>query len=411
MTGAVVTVKCLDGTMAEGILESITSVDGAPTITLGLAQLNKVEQKLAGSHRIKLSSVSSMTNKEGVSLKEQALAHSLRELKAAPAGAKGFATDTEISGRGSEQLQGFRQLAKWDSSHAAPPGLDDFDREARLGGGWDQFEVNRQLFGVTTSFDESLYTTPLDRSGGDFKKREAMAQRLAKEILENSAGGNVHMAEERGQAMEADYDEEDRYGAVVRGKDAEANDTVPAVQMPSKVGALRHRNSITNVNADSESLQAALSEVTHASAAVSRRLSQIHEADLSKVMSEEGRRKLAPPKETKFNVDAAEFIPSFESKPVPPPQQVHNPYPYGGGYYAGGSAGGGYYDPNAYYAANPYYGGGGAQYYEGYGYSGQHQPSGYQHQPSSYQSYRPPSNPPAGPSANADGQGAKQPPQ
>ena len=50
------------------------------------------------------------------------------------------------------------------------------------GGSWDQFVVNEQLFGVTTSFDEAAYTTKLDRSAPDFKERERKAQQIADEI-------------------------------------------------------------------------------------------------------------------------------------------------------------------------------------------------------------------------------------
>jgi PAB1-binding protein PBP1 len=39
------------------------------------------------------------------------------------------------------------------------------------------------LFGAKTDYDEDLYTTKLNRSGANFKQREAEAERLAKEIL------------------------------------------------------------------------------------------------------------------------------------------------------------------------------------------------------------------------------------
>ena len=50
-------------------------------------------------------------------------------------------------------------------------------------GPWDQFAANEKLFGVKTQFDESLYTTKLDRSAADFKEREREAQRIANEII------------------------------------------------------------------------------------------------------------------------------------------------------------------------------------------------------------------------------------
>lgn len=47
---------------------------------------------------------------------------------------------------------------------------------------WDQFETNTRLFGAKTDYDEELYTTKLDRSGTDYKKRERDADRMAAEI-------------------------------------------------------------------------------------------------------------------------------------------------------------------------------------------------------------------------------------
>lgn len=48
---------------------------------------------------------------------------------------------------------------------------------------WDQFEANARLFGTTSTYQEELYTTKLDKSGADFKKREKEADRLAAEIM------------------------------------------------------------------------------------------------------------------------------------------------------------------------------------------------------------------------------------
>jgi PAB1-binding protein PBP1 len=50
-------------------------------------------------------------------------------------------------------------------------------------GAWDQFETNKRLFGGESTYDENLYTTRLDKSGPDYKKKEKEADRLAKEIM------------------------------------------------------------------------------------------------------------------------------------------------------------------------------------------------------------------------------------
>jgi len=58
---------------------------------------------------------------------------------------------------------------------------------------WDQFEANKALFGVETTFDEELYTTKLVR-GPQLREREREAQRIALEIVGQQTR-NVHLAE------------------------------------------------------------------------------------------------------------------------------------------------------------------------------------------------------------------------
>lgn len=250
---------------------------------------------------------------------------------------KSWRTDREISDVKGRQ-GGPRELARWDGgASGAAPISDDFEKEARLGTGWDQFEVNRKLFGVTTSFDESIYTTPLNMSAPDFREKEMQAARLAKEILTSQAG-NVHLAEERGQCLGADYDdEEERYGAVLRGPEGNAD---PKVQLPPQRSPRFGvpRKSITNLHADAESLEAAKTVVDQAAAKVTRRLSQINEDDLNNVLSEEGRPRLpslGTAAKKGLNPNAAEFVPSTPSTTRPaPPSDYYNGYVPGYTYYA-----------------------------------------------------------------------------
>ncbi|KAK4052938.1 poly(A)-binding protein binding protein [Microbotryomycetes sp. JL221] len=145
-----------------------------------------------------------------------------------------FKTDTQLSGRTSLK-QRERQLQAWgvgpDSGTAlgAAPGggLSLEDESSSLGGnssrGWDQFAANERLHGVRSDYDEELYTTKLDRTAADYKQREQRAAQLEKEILRatgTALAGNVHMAEERNMIDEGQMNEEDRYGAVIRGPNA-----------------------------------------------------------------------------------------------------------------------------------------------------------------------------------------------
>jgi len=123
-----------------------------------------------------------------------------------------FKTDSAISGKSGEIFE--RQLQKWE------PEKGNYDVSLELDDGstekWDQFETNEKLFGITTDYDEEIYTTALDRTKSDFKKREQEAIKIAAEI-EKASTENIHLAEERGQIIDdSDMDEEDRYGAVIR---------------------------------------------------------------------------------------------------------------------------------------------------------------------------------------------------
>lgn len=65
------------------------------------------------------------------------------------------------------------------------------------GQSWDQFEVNSRLYGVQSDYDESFYTTTIDKTNPRYKQLEAEAERIAREI-EGSSVMNAHVAEERG---------------------------------------------------------------------------------------------------------------------------------------------------------------------------------------------------------------------
>ena len=63
-------------------------------------------------------------------------------------------------------------------------------------GPWDQFAVNEKQFGLTTDYDENIYTTKIDKSHPNHKQRVADAEKKAREI-ERSSTTNAHVAEER----------------------------------------------------------------------------------------------------------------------------------------------------------------------------------------------------------------------
>ncbi|KAI9870199.1 MAG: hypothetical protein M1823_008817, partial [Watsoniomyces obsoletus] len=121
--------------------------------------------------------------------------------KMANGSATKFQTDTDISGN---QLRGERALQPW-----IPDAPDtNLSLESGATGDWDQFATNSRLFGTHSTYDETLYTTAIDRTSESYKIREAKATRLAREI-EASQSTNAHMREERGHAAEVDGDDEE----------------------------------------------------------------------------------------------------------------------------------------------------------------------------------------------------------
>ncbi|WFD42241.1 poly(A)-binding protein binding protein [Malassezia psittaci] len=131
----------------------------------------------------------------------------------------GFRTDTEISNASRSDR---RSLQRWDDA-GEPPAEDGLENQASHSSaqGWDQFAANEARFGVKSNYEESMYTTKLDRSSKDYKQREREADKIAREILEQGVD-NMHIAEERNQVDAADFNEEERYGAVARNTPASA---------------------------------------------------------------------------------------------------------------------------------------------------------------------------------------------
>lgn len=138
----------------------------------------------------------------------------MAELKAANNSASngGIGTDAAISKKKGD-FGKERELHRWTPETEDVPTLNTSDDSNTQ---WDQFATNEKLFGLKTDFNEELYTTKLDRNSAHIRANEANAERIAKEIMMASTGGNVHLAEERGQKLEGCEDEEMLYGAVVR---------------------------------------------------------------------------------------------------------------------------------------------------------------------------------------------------
>ncbi|PIA19058.1 hypothetical protein COEREDRAFT_90946 [Coemansia reversa NRRL 1564] len=149
-----------------------------------------------------------------------------------------FRTDSDISGDGKQAAA--RELHRWipDEGEGLDALENGLETASGTGKGWDQFATNERLFGLTTDFDEEIYTTKLDRNRSDFKEREREAIRIAQEI-QSAPFLNSHVAEERHE-LAADggdtMDEEDRYGAVLRPSGAPGKYVPPYLRSKADSG-------------------------------------------------------------------------------------------------------------------------------------------------------------------------------
>lgn len=112
--------------------------------------------------------------------------------------------------------EGERELQPWtpDINDNSDADLDSTFQNS-WNRNWDQFEANKNLFGVESTFDEDLYTTKLEK-GPQMRERERDAWRIACE-MEGQSTQNLHLAEDRGRIDKLDLlDEERRFSSVLR---------------------------------------------------------------------------------------------------------------------------------------------------------------------------------------------------
>lgn len=184
-------------------------------------------------------------------------------------------------------------------------GAGAWGKKSNGGAAWDQFAANKQLFGVDSKFDETVYTTSIDKSNAGIS--EAEAARIAYEI-QNQISDNPHVAEERGQKATADYDEEERYSSVLGTGKAAAPPAPPS--RPAW-----------------ESGKVPSTVAQHAEKRAEKPAA--HKADAAP--ADPSKSKLNPnAKAFSLSAKAAEFVPSFKKPAAPPaaPQMVMYPgYP------------------------------------------------------------------------------------
>lgn len=127
-----------------------------------------------------------------------------------------FRIDADISENKKGKLNGHtnnRELKRWvgdnDIVDETKLKLDD-----KLNEPWDQFEHNRKLYGVTSTYKEEIYTTNLDINKIPHHVK-IQADKIAKELEKRG----MHLDPEDQEKNNNEIDEEDLFGAVRQNKD------------------------------------------------------------------------------------------------------------------------------------------------------------------------------------------------
>ncbi|OAG29567.1 hypothetical protein NEDG_00700 [Nematocida displodere] len=119
-----------------------------------------------------------------------------------------FLTDTEI---GKKKTGRQREFQPFFQTKEKEPREKERNRYDNKPGEWDQFKANEEMFGVKSEFDESMYTTVLDKNSEEYKKHSEEAEKLARKMTSGNSS-SYHVNEERGH--HTDKTEDQKYGSV-----------------------------------------------------------------------------------------------------------------------------------------------------------------------------------------------------
>lgn len=216
-----------------------------------------------------------------------------------------FKTDSDISGRFQVKE---RELQRWVPENDSVGLTLEEDHYHNPNESWDQFKVNEEKFGVESSYDEHLYTTRINTTAPDYHERVRKAERLAKEI-ENQTTSDRHVLEERGiDVDDGGVDEEDKYSGV----DRRGNELMAALR---------------NANISTESTSKDISNIPGKYVPPRQRAAQYHNdpAIISSSAAQSGK-KSSESQTNEGNLPGAENLANSKTKPdsIPPKPQITN---------------------------------------------------------------------------------------
>ena len=128
-----------------------------------------------------------------------------------------FMTDSQISKKNyipkkEEKLVKY-EIKEDDNNKYINQKLEDEEDE-----NWDQFELNKKMYNVVSTYDENLYTTKLDENKIS-QEEKIFADKMYNEIMgSDNKENDIHVLEDRGiiKPNEDEFDEEDKYSSVIK---------------------------------------------------------------------------------------------------------------------------------------------------------------------------------------------------
>jgi small nuclear ribonucleoprotein (snRNP)-like protein len=198
LVGQRVTARLRDNEIYEGLFHGFSP---DPDFAITLKSARKLASERNKSGKVHEALIISGKDFLQVSAADVPSAASWDNYLATQSSSTGFRTDGEIS---QSKASTERELVPWTGgAEALEGGLEDM----RHNENWDQFATNLDQFGVTTTFNEELYTTKLDPNSIPAEMREK-ADQLAREIMAGQMSADVEAN------IDGEDDEEGRFSAV-----------------------------------------------------------------------------------------------------------------------------------------------------------------------------------------------------
>ncbi|KAI5190660.1 hypothetical protein NEMIN01_1125, partial [Nematocida minor] len=147
----------------------------------------------------------------GITVKKELVREFLRLSAPLKEAEEEFKTDAEIGRKKNEQKGQKKEMESFYQSTKEPEYQPKEKQEK-----WNQFAENEKLFGLKATFDESMYTTVLDKNSKEYKEYAQEAEDIARRI-DKPVSSNAHLEEERGRI--SDRPEDEKYStAAIRQK-------------------------------------------------------------------------------------------------------------------------------------------------------------------------------------------------